>query len=181
MENNEPNKVITPPEGNPNDGNNGGNKDEKLISQDKVNDIVSARLKEEKEKNAKETAVAIEKARQEAKEEAERQAKMSAEEREKEEKSKRDAEFKAREDSVALREMTVEAKTMLQDKNIPIDLVDLVVNIDKDKTKSNVDTLATAYNKAVEKGVADKLAGNPPKDPAGNNGEPKNKNVSSAF
>ena len=178
MENNDP--KITPPAGNPNDGNNGGSKGENLIPQEKLNDIISARLKEEREKNAKETAAAIEKARQEAKEEAERQAKLTAEEREKEEKARSDAEFKAREQSVALREMTLEAKVMLQEKNIPIDLVDLVVNIDKEKTKANVDLLATAYNKAVEKGVADKLAGSPPKDPAKNN-EPSNKNVSSAF
>lgn len=176
MENNESNQGITPPAGNPNDGDKGGSKGDNLISQDKVNEIVSARLKEEREKNA----VAIEKARQEAKEEAERQAKMSAEEREKEEKAKRDAEFKAREETVTIREMTIEAKVMLQDKNIPIDLVDFVVNIDKEKTKANVDLLAAAYNKAVEKGVAEKLAGSTPKDHSKNNSETK-KTVSSVF
>ncbi len=154
---------------------NGGNK---TFSQDEVNSIVSERLKdvkakqEEAIKNAVALAVAEEK----------RQAKLTEEEREKEAKSKREAELKKREDDITLRERKLEAKELLQAKNISIDLVDFVVDLDENIMKQKVETLAKTYNKSVENGVTDKLKGTPPKDFSSSNEETdKPKKIMSAF
>lgn len=172
----EDNKQTTPVVETPTTTNGevkGGNK---TFSQDEVNDIVSERIKEVKAKqeeainNAVALAIAEEK----------RQAKLTEAEREKEAKSKREAELKAREDDITLRERRLEAQELLQAKNIPIDLVDFVVDLDQTKTKENVEKLAKTYNKSVETGVTDKLKGNPPTDFSNDTDKPKTK-VSGAF
>ena len=113
--------------------------------------------------------------------EYERQAKLTQEEREQEAKSKREAELKAREEGITLRERRLQAQELLQAKNIPIDLVDFVVDLDEAKTKDNVEKLAKTYNKSVETGVTDKLKGNPPTDFSNSNETEKPKKSYSAF
>ena len=114
--------------------------------------------------------------------EYDRQAKLSEEEREKEAKSKREAELKEREEKVTLRERKIQAQELLQAKNIPIDLVDFVVDLDETKTKDNIEKLAKTYNKSVENGVTDKLKGTPPKDFSDTKNEAdKPKKIMSAF
>ena len=132
----------------------------KTFSQDDVNKIVGQRLKEvqDKQDEAVKNAVAL------AIAEERRQAKLTEEEREKEAKSRREAELKAREDNITLRERRIQAQELLSQKNIPIDLVDFVVDLDESKTKDNIDKLAKTYNKSVETGVTDKLKGTPPTD-----------------
>ena len=111
-----------------------------------------------------------------------RQAKLSEEEREKEAKTKYEAELKERENAIALRERRLEAQELLGAKNVPIDLVDFVIDLDADKTKANIDKLIKIYNKSVETGVTDKLKGTPPKDFSNNNNnETTKKKISGAF
>lgn len=111
-----------------------------------------------------------------------RQAQLTAEERESEAKAKRDAELKAREDNITLRERKIEAMEMLSRKNIPVDLVDFVVDLDEAKTRDNIEKLAKTYCKAVETGVTEKLKGTPPTDFSNNNTTAdKSKKTVSAF
>jgi hypothetical protein len=111
-----------------------------------------------------------------------RQAQLTAEEREKEAKQKRETELKAREDAITLRERRLTAQELLAQKNIPIDLVDFVVDLDETKTKENVEKLAKTFNKSVEHGVTDKLKGTPPTDFSNTNtNTDKPKKVMSAF
>ena len=63
-----------------------------------------------------------------------------------------------------MRERRLEAQELLRAKNIPIDLVDFVIDLDSNKTKENVEKLVKSYQKSVETGVTDKLKGNPPTD-----------------
>lgn len=179
MENNDPNKT-TPPAGDPNTGNNGG-QGEKTFTQDELNDVVSNRLKAEKEKTEKATQAAIAEAVRKATEEAERKAKLSSEEREKEEAAKRQHEFEKKELEVTIRERRIEAKSLMQEKNIPLELVDFIVDPDEKKTKENVETLEQAFNKAVEKAVSDKVAGKAPKDPASAGNKEKSGGFVGAF
>ena len=132
----------------------------KMFSQDEVNTIVGQRLKDvqAKQDEAINNAVAL------AIAEERRQAKLTEEEREKEAKTKREAELKAREEQITLRERRLQAQELLSQKNIPIDLVDFVVDLDESKTKDNIEKLAKTYNKSVENGVTDKLKGTPPTD-----------------
>lgn len=171
MENNDPNKT-TPPAADPDTGANGG-QGEKTFTQEELNNAISNRLKTEKEKTEKATQAAIAEAVKKAQEEATRQAKLSAEEREKEEASKRQREFEEKELGVTIRERRIEAKSLLQEKNIPLELVEFVIDPDEKKTKANVDTLEQAFNKAVEKAVADKVKGKAPDDPASSGGGKK--------
>ena len=173
-DNNTNTQDTTTPAVSNNEVNNGG----KTFSQEEVNNIVSERLKDVKAKNDK----AISEAVANAIAEYDRQAKLTEEEREKEAKSKREAELRERENSLTLRERKLQAQELLSQKNIPIDLVDFVVDLDETKTKDNIEKLAKTYNKSVETSVTDKLKGTPPTDFSNsNNNAEKPKKVYSAF
>lgn len=156
------------------EGNNAG----KTFSQADLDNVASKVRGEEKAKQEQ----AIKDAVAQAIAEERRQAQLTADEREKEAKAKQDAELKAREDAITLRERRLMAQEMLSQKNIPIDLVDFVVDLDEAKTKENIDKLAKTYNKSVENGVTDKLKGTPPTDFSNTNtNTDKPKKVMSAF
>lgn len=157
--------------------NKGGNQ---TFTQADMDNLAGKIRNEEKAKND----IAINTAVANAIAEYERKAKLTEEEREKEAKSKREAELKAREDEITLRERRLQAQELLQAKNIPIDLVDFVIDLDEAKTKDNIDKLVKVYNKSVENGVTDKLKGTPPKDFSNSNNNDntdKPKKVSGAF
>lgn len=157
-----------------NEENNAG----KTFSQADMDNLAGKIRGEEKAKNEQ----AIKDAVASAIAEYERKAKLTEEEREKEAKSKREAELKEREDNITLRERRISAQELLKAKNIPIDLVDFVVDLDENKTKDNIEKLAKTYNKSVETGVTDKLKGTPPTDFSNsNNNTDKTKKVMSAF
>lgn len=107
----------------------------KTYTQDEVNELIAKRVNELNAKNKTYTQAAITKALAEQ----ERQAKLTEEEREKEARTKRELELKEREDNITLRERRLEAQEQLRANNIPIDLVDFVVNLDADVTKNNID------------------------------------------
>lgn len=159
-----------------NEDKNAGNK---TFSQTDMDNLAGKIRGEEKAKNEQ----AIKDAVANAIAEYERNAKLTEEEREKEAKSKREAELKAREDEITLRERKLQAKELLQAKNIPTDLVDFIVDLDETKTKENIEKLAKTYSKSVENGVTDKLKGNPPTDFSNSNNDntDKTKKVMSAF
>ena len=111
-----------------------------------------------------------------------RQSQLTAEQRESEAKAKREKELLERENAIKLREMRLTAQELLSQKNIPIDLVDFVVDLDESKTKDNIERLAKTYNKSVENGVTDKLKGTPPTDFSNTNtNTDKSKKTMSAF
>ena len=148
------------------------NKAGKTFTQADMDNLAGKIRGEEKAKNDQ----AIKDAVAQAIAEERRQAKLTEDEREKEAKTKREAELKQREDQITLRENRVKAQELLADKNIPIDLVDFVVDLDATKMEEKINTLAKTYNKSVETGVTDKLKGNPPKDFSNNdNGDDKPK------
>ena len=150
----------------------------KTFSQADMDNLAGKIRNEEKTKSEQ----AIKDAIAQAIAEERRQAQLTADERENEAKQKREAELKAREDSITLRERRLMAQEMLSQKNIPIDLVDFVVDLDESKTKENIDKLAKTYNKSVENGVTDKLKGTPPPDFSNTNtNTDKPKKVMSAF
>ena len=155
-----------------NEGNAG-----KTFSQADMDNLAGKIRGEEKAK----TEQAIKDAVAHAIAEERRQAQLTAEERENEAKAKRDADLKAREDAITLRERRLTAQELLSQKNIPIDLVDFVVDLDETKTKENIEKLAKTYNKSVENGVTDKLKGTPPTDFSNTNNTDKPKKVMSAF
>lgn len=150
----------------------------KTFTQADMNELAGKVRGEERRKNEQ----AIKDAVAQAIAEERRQAQLTAEQREEEAKQRRDAELKAREDAITLRERRITAQELLAQKNIPIDLVDFVVDLDENKTKENIERLAKTYNKSVENGVTDKLKGTPPTDFSNTNtNTDKPKKVMSAF
>lgn len=143
-----------------NTGINEDNKAGKTFTQADMDNLAGKIRGEEKVKNEQ----AIKDAVAQAIAEERRQAKLTEEQREKEAKSKYEANLKERENNITLRENRVKAQELLAKKNIPIDLVDFVVDLDATKMEENIDTLAKTYNKSVETGVTDKLKSDPPKD-----------------
>jgi len=150
---------------------NEDNKAGKTFTQADMDNLAGKIRGEEKAKNDQ----AIKQAVDNAIAEYERQAKLTQEEREKEAKSKYEAELKQREEQITLRENRVKAQELLAKNNIPIDLVDFVVDLDATKMEEKINTLAKTYNKSVETGVTDKLKGNPPKDFSNDNDDSKPK------
>lgn len=160
-------QVVETPTATTNEGKGGT----KTFSQTDMDNMAGKIRSEEKAKQEQ----AIKDAVAGAIAEYERNAKLTEEEREKEAKSKREAELKEREDNVTLRERRIAAQEILSQKNIPIELVDFVVDLDENKTKDNIEKLAKTYSKSVETGVTDKLKGTPPTDFSNNNESDKPK------
>lgn len=132
-------------------------------TQEEFDQAFAARLERERKKLEKDFEDKLKHERTEA----ERLAKLNDDERKTEEQRKREEDLERRERETTLREMRLQARDMLLDKGISDTLVDMVVDVDADKTKSNIDKLATVFNKAVEEQVKEKLKGETPKDPSG--------------
>jgi hypothetical protein len=168
---------ITQPVNTANTGNNEDTKAGKTFTQADLDNLAGKIRGEEKAKSEQ----AIKDAVSQAIAEYDRKAKLTEEEREKEAKTKREAELKEREENITLRENRVKAQELLAKNNIPIDLVDFVVDLDAKKMEDKIEVLAKTYNKSVETGVTDKLKSNPPKDFSNTNGDRPKYNGTVAF
>lgn len=140
-------------------GKEGGEKG-KSFTQDDMDKLAAKVRAEEKAKTDK----AIEERIKAEMAEYDRKAKLTEEEREKEARTKREKELADRETQITMRERKLEAASALSEKGVPTEFVDYVVDIDSTKMSERIDSFAKAYQKAVEKGVTDKLKGTPPKD-----------------
>lgn len=135
--------------------------------QEKVNELISSRLDRAEEKWKEKLVKLQEEAEQrvaKAKEEGEKLASLSAEEREKEVLEKQRVENEERERKLFRRENKLEAIALFSEAGVPIDLVDYVVDEDREKTLENAKKFIENYQGSLEKSVAKKLEGQPPKD-----------------
>lgn len=122
---------------------------EKTFKQEDVDKIVSTRLSREKSKWEKEYNEKLEN----EKKEAERLAKMTAAEKEKALFEKKQNELSVKEKEIALKEMKFEAVKILNDRELPIEFVDMLVTNDADKTKENIDNFDKSFKAALSKAV----------------------------
>lgn len=132
----------------------------KLFNQEQVNEIVSNKVKHLDRKFEERMRELINQERLKA----EKLATMSAEEKEKELMSRYKAEIESKEKALKVREAKLEANYMLNEKQIPIDLADFVIDSDIEKMKENIERLEKTYKKAIEKGINEKLKGKPIED-----------------
>jgi hypothetical protein len=135
-----------------------------------MDNAIKERLAREREKLNKQKDIEIQK----AKEEAEKMAKLSSEEREKELALQREKELEDKNKDLSRRENTLTAKEMFAEAKIPVELVELVVDVDPEKTQEKAQAFIDNFSKSVADGVASKLQGNIPKDVNANN-KPKEK------
>ncbi len=124
---------------------------EKKFTQDELNSIL-AKEKSKWQKKAEED-----------KEEAKKLAKMNAEEKAKYELDKEKEILAEREAKITKRELTAEAKSILSEKGLSIDLHSLLNYESAETVQESIKVLEAAIQKATEKAVADRLKGNAPK------------------
>ena len=107
------------------------------------------------------------KSEQEAKEnEAKKLAKMNADEKQKYQLDQREQELADREKAIARKELTAEAKAMLSERDLPVELVNVVDLTSAETVSQSVAVLQKSWEQAVQKGVQEKLKGGAPKKQA---------------
>ena len=124
---------------------------EKLFTQEEVNNIVEKRLNKEKNKWKNEV------------DQSKRLAEMSAEDRAREQFKMEKAEFERQRAEFERERLLVQTQRELSTKNIPVEFADMLVKDDAESTKVAIDTFASLYSQSVEKGVSNKMKGRPPK------------------
>ena len=124
---------------------------ERLFTQEEVNNIVERRLNKEKNKWKNEV------------DQAKRLAEMSAEDRAREQFKIEKAEFERQRAEFERERLLVQTQRELSTKNIPVEFADMLVKEDAESTKAAIDSFASLYNQSVEKGVSNKMKGRPPK------------------
>lgn len=100
---------------------------------------------------------------QEAKEsEAKKLAKMNADEKKDYQLKQREQELADREVEIARKELTAEAKSMLSERDLPVELVAVVDLSSADSVTESINTVQKAWSEAVQKGVSERLKGGAP-------------------
>lgn len=125
-------------------------KDEKKYTDAEVDEIISKKYakwqaKQEKEQN-----------------EAKKLAKMNADEKKDYQLKQREQELATREAEIARKELTAEAKSMLSERDLPVELVAVVDLSSADSVTESINTVQKAWSEAVQKGVSERLKGGAP-------------------
>ena len=103
------------------------------------------------------------KSEQEAKEnEAKKLAKMNADEKQKYQLDQREQELANREQVLARKELTAEAKAMLSERGLPIELVNVIDLTSAEAVTESVASIQKTWEDAVQKGVSDRMKGSAP-------------------
>lgn len=103
------------------------------------------------------------KSEQEAKEnEAKKLAKMNADEKQKYQLDQREQELANREQVLARKELTAEAKAMLSERGLPVELVSVVDLSNAEAVTESVASIQKTWEEAVQKGVSDRMKGSAP-------------------
>lgn len=132
----------------------------KTFTQDQVNDLIGKTRQEVREQLKEE----VEKARKEGEE----LAKLTAEEREQELNRKHQEENKEWERTLAKRENRLEVYDRFAKADVDIDLIDFVIDEDKEKTLTKAEDFIEKFQKSVQQAVENKLKGKAPKDVSDN-------------
>ena len=103
------------------------------------------------------------KSEQEAKEnEAKKLAKMNADEKQKYQLDQREQELANREQVLARKELTAEAKAMLSERGLPIELVGVIDLTNAETVTDSVASIQKSWEEAVQKGIAERTKGGAP-------------------
>lgn len=103
------------------------------------------------------------KSEQEAKEnEAKKFAKMNPDEKQKYQLDQREQELANREQAIARKELTAEAKAMLSERGLPVELVAVVDLSNAEVVTESVANIQKTWEDAVQKGVSDRMKGSAP-------------------
>ena len=102
-------------------------------------------------------------AEQEAKEnEAKKLAKMNADEKQKYQLDQSEQELANREKAIARKELTAEAKAMLSERDLPVELVNVVDLTSAETVSESITSIQKAWEESVQKGVSERMKGSAP-------------------
>lgn len=102
-------------------------------------------------------------AEQEAKEnEAKKLAKMNADEKQKYQLDQREQELADREKAIVRKELTAEAKAMLSERDLPVELVNVVDLTSAETVSESITSIQKAWEESVQKGVSERMKGSAP-------------------
>lgn len=101
-----------------------------------------------------------------------RVSKMTQQEKDAYFKQKAEKEAAEKEASLTKRELTLDARSALQDKHLPESFLDLLVYTDKDACLKSIDVLDAAFREAVQSAVEERLKGSEPPKDARTEGDP---------
>ena len=157
--------------------------DEKMFSQADLDEIINKRLARERAKFAEQLESRVN--------EAERLAKLSEEERKQEElriqREEFDAQIKEFEEVKRQFERTQllnETQKQLNERNLPIDIAEMLIGKDAEATKANIDNFEKKWAESLQKAVNDKLNNTsvspklPVRENAGKHKDPKDMSFS---
>lgn len=141
------------------EGSEDGNENEPLkLTQSeldsRVGKAVDTALKNARSKWESESQEKIE----EAKNEAEKLAKMNEEQRVAHEKKKEEKALAKREADITRRELRAQSLEQLAERELPKELIDVVVLTDADSCSKSIDAIEKSFRAAVEAGVNKRLA-----------------------
>lgn len=132
------------------ESNSGSEKHERTFTRAEIGKMLSAeRSKWEAEQEAKEN-------------EAKKLAKMNADEKQKYQLDQREQELADREQAIARKELTAEAKAMLSERGLPVELVAVVNLSNAEAVTKSVASIQKTWEDAVQKGVSDRMKGSAP-------------------
>lgn len=132
----------------------------------RVGKAVDTALKNARSKWESESQEKIE----EAKNEAEKLAKMNEEQRIAHEKKKEEKALAKREADITRRELRAQSLEQLAERELPKELIDVVVLTDADACSKSVDAIEKSFRSAVEAGVNKRLASSADVPGGGSNG-----------
>lgn len=102
-------------------------------------------------------------AEQEAKEnEAKKLDKMNADEKQKYQLDQREQKLADREKAIARKELTAEAKAMLSERDLPVELVNVVDLTSAETVSESITSIQKAWEESVQKGVSERMKGSAP-------------------
>ena len=132
------------------ESNAGSEKHERTFTRAEIGKMLAAeRSKWEAEQEAK-------------KNEAKKLAKMNADEKQKYQLDQREQELANREQAIARKELTAEAKAMLSERGLPVDLVAVVDLSNAEAVTESVASIQKTWEDAVQKGVSERMKGSAP-------------------
>ncbi len=117
-------------------------------------------IEKELERKNMELELEYHKKLEQAKQEQEKLSKMNDLEKREYEYNKMKEELERLKQEQLVSNLTVEAKKILGERNVPLEFADFCIGKDAKETKSKIDNLTNIFNKAINEAVNNRLLGN---------------------
>ncbi|MDN5446620.1 MAG: DUF4355 domain-containing protein [Lactococcus lactis] len=166
-------------QGAPGDGA-GGENPISFTNQSEFDSVVDKRISKALETAQSKWQTESDKRVAEAKSEGEKLAKLNEQQRSELEKQQQDEALANREADITRRELRAQSLEQLAERDLPKELIDVVVLTDAESCKNSVEAIEKSFRSAVENAVNKRLASSA-ENPAGNGGGSGKESVGSQY